>query len=258
VSEDLLIRLGDRVRGRRGSLGLTMRELAEKSGVSERFLVSIEAGKGNVSVVRLADVARALGTSASALLDESGSVVSPTSGDLARSVALVGLRGAGKSSAGAQAAARLGVPFVELDARIAARAGMSAGEIFDLHGAAHYRRLEREELERLLAEPPCVIATAGSLVTDHATYGRLLSRTMVIFLKASPADHFARVVAQGDTRPMANRQNAMKELSAILRARRPLYERAHHMVDTSKLGLPRSIDKLVRLARAQGQGTPQT
>lgn len=228
-----------------------MRELAEKSGVSERFLVSIETGKGNVSVVRLAEVAGALGTSASALLDESDAPAAASAGNLSRSLVLVGLRGAGKSSIGAQAAARLGVAFVELDARIAARAGMSAGEIFDLHGAAHYRKLEREELERLLAEPPCVIATAGSLVTDHATYEHLLSRTTVVFLKATAADHFARVVAQGDTRPMANRQDAMKELGAILRARRPLYERAQHTVDTSALGLPRSIDRVVKLARAR-------
>jgi XRE family transcriptional regulator, aerobic/anaerobic benzoate catabolism transcriptional regulator len=228
-----------------------MRELAEKSGVSERFLVSIEAGRGNVSVVRLADVARALGTSAAALLDESGGTASAPTGMLARSLVLVGLRGAGKSSVGAQAAARLGVPFVELDARISARAGMSAGEIFDLHGAAYYRRLEREELERLLADLPCVIATAGSLVTDHATYEQVLARTTVVFLKATAADHFARVVAQGDTRPMANRKDAMKELGAILRARRALYERAHHTVDTSVLGLPRSIDKVVRLARSR-------
>ncbi len=245
----MLIRLGDRVRGRRGSLGLTMRELAEKSGVSERFLVSIEAGKGNVSVVRLADVARALGTTASALIDESDTAVTAAAGNLERSLVLVGLRGAGKSSVGAQVAARLGVPFVELDARISARAGMSAGEIFDLHGAAHYRKLEREELERLLAEPPCVIATAGSLVTDHATYEHVLARSTVVFLRATAADHFARVIAQGDTRPMANRKNAMQELGAILRTRRALYERAHHTVDTSALGLPRSIDKVVRLAR---------
>ena len=127
---------------------------------------------------------------------------------------------------------------------------MSTGEIFDQHGAAHYRKLERAEIDRVLTEPPCVIATAGSLVTEHATYEQVLARTTVVFLKATAADHFARVVAQGDTRPMANRKDAMQELSGILRARRALYERAHHTVDTSALGLPRSIDKLVRLARS--------
>jgi XRE family transcriptional regulator, aerobic/anaerobic benzoate catabolism transcriptional regulator len=232
-------------------MGFTVRELAKLSGVSERFLVSIESGKGNVSVLRLEDVAVALGTTAASLLAEQAPAPSKAAScALSKTIVLIGLRGAGKSSIGAQAAVRLGVPFVELDARISERAGMSAGEIFDLHGAAHYRKLEREELERLLSEPPCVVATAGSLVTDHATFERILARTTVVFLRASAADHFARVVAQGDTRPMANRSDAMHELDAILRARRPLYERAHHVVDTTALGLPRSIDRVIKLGRA--------
>lgn len=250
----LLRSLGERVRARRQSLGLTVRELAAESGLSERFLVSLEGGKANVSVVRLSDVAEALGVSMAALLEGPGAhdVEAPRS-MLKRTVSLVGLRGAGKSSVGAQAAERLGVRFVELDGRIAQRAGMSVGEIFDLSGAAHYRKLEREELERVLIEPPCVLATAGSLVTENATYERLRAQTTVIWLKAGAEEHFARVVAQGDTRPMSNRKDAMKELRGILRARRALYERAHAVVDTSALGLPRSIDRVVKIA--QGRAT---
>lgn len=237
------------MRARRQSLGLTVRELATESGLSERFLVSLEGGKANVSVVRLLDVAEALGVSISALLEgELAPERDAARSLIKRTASLVGLRGAGKSSVGAQAAERLGVPFVELDARISSRAGMSAGEIFDLSGAAHYRKLEREELERVLAEPPCVLATAGSLVTESATYERLRAQTTVIWLKASAEEHFARVVAQGDTRPMRDRKDAMKELRAILRARRALYERAHAIVDTSALGLRRSIDRVVKIA----------
>jgi XRE family aerobic/anaerobic benzoate catabolism transcriptional regulator len=156
---------------------------------------------------------------------------------------------------GARAAARLGVPFIELDERIAARAGMSPGEIFDVHGVDFYRRVEREELERVLAEEPaCVLATAGSLVTQSATFERLLAAARVVWLKATPQDHFSRVLAQGDTRPMRDREDAMQELEAILRARRALHERAHHIVDTSALGLSRAVSCVVRLARAaEGQ-----
>ncbi|MFO0549488.1 MAG: shikimate kinase [Polyangiaceae bacterium] len=253
----LLTALGERARARRRELGLSLRELALASEISERFLISLEAGQANVSVVRLADLARALETTMVALLedplqrDAHASSPAPAAA-LHRSISLVGLRGAGKSTVGARAAAELGVPFVELDARITGRAGLGAGEIFDLHGFGHYRRLEREELERLVtAEPPCIFATAGSIVTEHATYERLLATTTVVWLKAAPEDHLGRVAAQGDQRPMADRKDAMKELRSILRSRRALYERAHHTIDTSKVGLSRAVRELVRLARHQ-------
>lgn len=250
----LLALLGERVREERKRQGRTVRALAEASGVSERFLVSLEGGNANVSVARLSEIARALGTSAAALLSVDPARRAPPARIAGEGpagiVALTGLRGAGKSSVGRQAAAALTLPFIELDQRIAERAGMGPGEIFDLHGAAYYRRLEREELERVLAEERgALVATAGSLVTESATYERLLGATTVVWLRASAEDHFARVLAQGDERPMAERANAMRELRSILRARRALYERAHHVVDTSKLGLPRSIDRVVRVAR---------
>jgi XRE family aerobic/anaerobic benzoate catabolism transcriptional regulator len=223
-------------------------------------LVDLEGGKGNVSVLKLIVLSDALGLPAGRLLDGDGPDRGPRAmlyprpnararGERTKLVALVGLRGAGKSTIGNQVALRLGAPFIELDALIADRAGMSSGEIFDLHGAAYYRRFERAELERLVAEGSrAVVATAGSLVTDHQTYDYLLEQATVIWLKASAEDHHARVLAQGDTRPMLERSDAMEELRAILRARGPLYERAHHVVDTSKLGLSRAIDRVARIA----------
>ncbi|MCK6591921.1 MAG: helix-turn-helix domain-containing protein [Polyangiaceae bacterium] len=246
----LLDQLGARVRARRLDLSLTLRELAGRSGVSERFLVLVEGGRANISVVRLADIARALGTSASELLSDETAGTAPEADPQRPLVALLGLRGAGKTSIGEQAAIRLGVPFIELDARIAERAGMSLAEIFELHGGEYYRRLEREELEGLVqARAPGIVATGGGLVTDHAAFARLRESAVTIWLKASAEDHWNRVVAQGDIRPMANRTDAMKELRGLLRARRALYELADHEVDTSALGLSRSVDRVVKLTR---------
>jgi XRE family aerobic/anaerobic benzoate catabolism transcriptional regulator len=169
-------------------------------------------------------------------------------------VALLGLRGAGKSTVGAAAARRLGLPFVELDERVAERAGASLAQIFELHGLAYYRRLTQEELTRLLASgAPALVATGGGLVADHAAFDLLRRGALTIWLKAKPQDHWSRVVAQGDARPMANRSGAMNELRALLRARRALYEQADHVVDTSALGLDRSVDRVVRLCRATMQ-----
>ena len=126
---------------------------------------------------------------------------------------------------------------------------MSVGEMFDLHGPTYYRRVERQELERLLAQPgPAVVATAGNIVGDSGTFELLLGATTTIWLRASAEDHYTRVVAQGDTRPMANRKNAMQELRDLLRARRALYERAEHTVDTSRLGLERATRRVVAIA----------
>ncbi len=261
-SSPILERLGERVRGRRKELALTLRELAARSGVSERFLVLLEGGRANVSVTRLDELGRALGTSASALIaagphEHEAEARLPRGADAHVShgarrplVALLGLRGAGKTAIGERAARRLALPFLELDAGVIARAGMSLGELFELHGGDYYRRLERAEIERLVtAGATGILATGGSLVTDHATFDRLRGAAVTIWLKAKPADHWARVVAQGDARPMANRSGAMNELRALLRARRALYERADHVVDTSALGLDRAVDRVVRIAR---------
>jgi XRE family transcriptional regulator, aerobic/anaerobic benzoate catabolism transcriptional regulator len=167
-------------------------------------------------------------------------------------VTLLGLRGAGKSTIGRAASERLAIPFVELDAEVERRAGMSSGEIFELHGRTYYYRLERQELERLAAVGHrAIVATAGSIVTDHPSLEHLLSTTVTIWLRAKPEDHYRRVLAQGDARPMENRADAMLELRGLLHARRALYERARHVVDTSSLGLSRSIDRVVRITRAE-------
>jgi XRE family aerobic/anaerobic benzoate catabolism transcriptional regulator len=245
----LLDRLAASVRARRKDRALTLRELGQSAGVSERFLVLLEAGRANVSVVKLDDIARALGSTASALLaDESAHAA----GEAARPplVALLGLRGSGKSAIGARAAARLGWPFVELDEAVEAHAGMALAELFELHGGDYYRRVQREEVARLVgAGAGGFLATGGGLVADHETFGRLRGAALTIWLKARAEDHYARVLAQGDTRPAANREDAMRELRALLRARRPLYELADHVVDTSALGLERSVERVVRCAR---------
>jgi XRE family aerobic/anaerobic benzoate catabolism transcriptional regulator len=234
------------VRHHRKELALTLRELSQLCGVSERFLVLLEGGRANVSVLRLHDIAAALGTSAAALLDGGDEAAAR----VGRLVALIGLRGAGKSTIGARAAARLGLPFLELDALVAARAGMGLASIFEMHGDTYYRRLEREELARLAAAGrAAVIATGGSLVTDHTTFDLLRRHAATIWLRAMPEDHWSRVVDQGDARPMEGRADAMEELRALLRARRPLYEQADFMVDTSALGLARSVDRVVKIAR---------
>ncbi|WP_437725990.1 shikimate kinase [Sorangium sp. So ce861] len=258
----ILAHLAGRLRQRRQELAFTLRELAELAGVSERFLVLLESGRANVSVVKLEDIGRALGTSAAALL-AAGELApeeaprGPASGEAGAGgvlVALLGLRGAGKTTIGGRAAARLGVPFLELDGLVAARAGMSLAALFEIHGNAYYRRLEREELARLAdARAHGIMATGGGLVTDPATFERLRRCAVTVWLRAKPEDHWLRVVEQGDARPMANRADAMKELRALFQARRALYEQADFVVDTSALGLARSVDRVVKIAREAGR-----
>ncbi|XXX78811.1 shikimate kinase [Sorangium sp. So ce134] len=257
----ILAHLAGRLRQRRQELALTLRELAGLAGVSERFLVLLESGRANVSVVKLEDIGRALGTSAAALLsagelaqEEPGGPAAGEAGAGGGLVALLGLRGAGKTTIGGRAAARLGVPFLELDGLVAARAGMSLAALFEIHGNAYYRRLEREELARLAdARAHGIIATGGGLVTDPATFERLRRCAVTVWLRAKPEDHWRRVVEQGDARPMANRADAMKELRALFQARRALYEQADFVVDTSALGLARSVDRVVKIAREAGR-----
>ncbi|MBT8493781.1 MAG: helix-turn-helix domain-containing protein [Deltaproteobacteria bacterium] len=225
--EALLTTVGARVRALREERGYSRRVLSERCGVSERFLAQLESGQGNISLARFADVALALGTSPAALLAGS-------SQPQARAIALLGVRGAGKSTVGQALADRRGVDFVELDREIEHAAGISLAQIFELHGESYYRRVERQVLAALLAtDRAMVLATGGSIVTDPESYELLRSRARTIWLKARPEDHWNRVVEQGDQRPMAENPHAFAELKALLSAREPLYARADHVVDTA-------------------------
>ena len=219
--------LARRARARRLEKGWTLRKVAERSGVSPRYLVQLESGRGNISVRRLADVARALDTTPAELLADDD-------GPPPRIVALLGLRGAGKTSVGRRLARRLRVPFVELDRRIEQAADLSLSELFSLHGEDYYRRLERETLQQVLAESRAlVLATGGGIVTSPETYALLRRATTTVWLRARPEDHWNRVVRQGDRRPMADHPQAMADLRALLASREPLYAQAAVTVDTT-------------------------
>lgn len=251
--EQLLHELGVVVRARRAELGLTMRVLAGKAGVSERFLAQLEAGEGNISVARLEDVAEALGTSGGELLLAASHAQRAAASASRPVVALVGLRGAGKSSVGAKVAGALGVAFVELDELIAREAQMTLPSIFEIHGERYYRGVEREVLRRLLDQDKAmVVATGGSIVTDEATWTLLRERARTVWLKARPEDHWDRVVAQGDVRPMRGRPRAMNELRQLLGAREPLYQQADVVVDTSSRTLAGVVSEVLATAQPPG------
>src|SRR6476620_823823 len=188
MADPLLQALGRRARARRLERGWTLREVAERSDLSPRFLVQLEAGRGNISVRRLAGLARALDTTPAALLTESDEPVRPV-------IALLGLRGAGKTTVGRRLARRLRVPFVELDRRIERAADLSLSELFSLHGEDYYRRLERDALNEVLGEHRgLVIATGGGIVTSPETYAQLRRSAITVWLRAKPEDHWNRVV----------------------------------------------------------------
>jgi XRE family aerobic/anaerobic benzoate catabolism transcriptional regulator len=233
-----------------------MRELGERAGVSERFLVQLETGDANISVARLEDVAEALGSTAAKLLTSASEQPRGATPQPLPVVALLGLRGAGKSSIGAKIARRLRVPFIELDALVAREAGMSLDTIFEMHGEAYFHRLERTTLRRLLDESEgrgAVIATGGSIVTDKETFALLKERAITLWLKARARDHWDRVVAQGDARPMRGRTNAMSELKSLLRLRKPLYSQAAQTVDTSNMPLDETVERVLKAVKAASE-----
>jgi XRE family aerobic/anaerobic benzoate catabolism transcriptional regulator len=218
----------------------TIRELAERSGVSVRFLVQLEAARGNISVKRLDDLARAFTMPAAELLRTED--LEP------RPIALLGLRGAGKTTIGKALARHLHLRFVELDRRIEKAADMSLAEVFSLYGEEYYRRLERETLAAVLAERrPIVLATGGGIVTSPQTYALLNKSATTVWLRASPEDHWNRVVSQGDRRPMADHPQAMADLRALLAAREPLYAGADQTIDTSGRTVQAIVDDLSSL-----------
>ena len=238
-STSLLRGLGERVRKLRRQKGWSRRELSSRAAVSERFLSQVEGGAGNPSVKSLARIAHSLGTTPSALLADASR---------ASLVALLGLRGAGKSTVGAALASRLRVPFVELDQRIEETAGLSLNEIFEVHGEESYRRWERQALESLLATGgPAVVAAGGGIVAHGDTFDLLRRHAVTIWLKARPEEHWDRVVAQGDHRPMANDPLAQESLRDLLARREPLYQTADHTVNTSGVPVQRIVERIEEL-----------
>jgi len=225
--EDLyLSRLGERVRGWRTGHGMTRKQLASASGVSERYLAQLEAGEGNISVLLLRKVAHAMSVSVEALVREEEAQEKP--------IALLGLRGAGKSTLGAKLSQALHVPFVELDQEVEKEAGAKLGEVFAMYGQDAYRRFERRALERVLSQNGrAVIATGGSLVTDATNFDLLRDRCHCVWLKASPEEHMARVIAQGDMRPFKGRSAALDEIRKLLSDRDALYGKSHLTLNTS-------------------------
>ena len=240
----LLSQIGRRVKDRRTSMGWTLKDIAKRSGVSTRFLSDLEGGKGNISVMRLASVVRALDVELVSLM--------PSEEKHPETVTLVGLRGAGKSTIGKALAKHLGVPFVELDALIEMESNLSLGELFSLHGEAYYKRLAYDVVLKLFArDKPMVLSTGGSIVTDPETWHLLKRRSHTVWLKAKPEDHWKRVLGQGDTRPMASRASAMTELRSILSLRSPLYAEAAQIVDTSSMRVSGAVKSIAATLQAR-------
>jgi XRE family aerobic/anaerobic benzoate catabolism transcriptional regulator len=236
LETDFLQQLGERVRAWRAEHATTRRALASASGVSERFLAQLEAGQGNISVLRLRALARAMRVPLESLVRET---------QKKELVALVGLRGAGKSTLGAKLAEALQVPFVELDKEVEKEAGAELGEVFAMYGQDAFRRFERRALERVLAQHPrAVIAAGGSLVTAADTYRQLLARCFCVWLKTRPEEHMARVIAQGDMRPFKGRSAALDEIKKLLEDRESLYARADATLETSGKTVRQSLAEL--------------
>jgi XRE family aerobic/anaerobic benzoate catabolism transcriptional regulator len=270
--DELLERLGQKVRALRAGRGMTRKMLAADSAVSERYLAQLEQGQGNISIGLLHRVALALRTDLSALV-RGGKAVSAeqvlineliqrletddqhralqllyqnfsTSHDCKR-IALVGLRGAGKTALGSRLADQLDVPFVQLVTEIEKLGGMPVAEILSLSGQDGYRRLEEKALFDVLARmEKCVIETGGSIVSETRLLNTLLTTCYVIWIKASPEEHMQRVIDQGDMRPIESNDDAMAALRRILEARAPYYAQAHTIIDTADSKLEESLQQL--------------
>lgn len=242
----LLQALGRKVRALRQAHGLSLQALADRAALSRRFLIELEAGRANPSLLSLAGLARALRLD---LADLCRLTAAPSP----RRIALVGLRGAGKSTVGRALAERLEVPFVELDRWVQEQAGMSSAEIFELEGGEGFRRREAEALEAWLSRhAEGVLAVAGGLAENESGWQRLLASCTVVWLRATPQDHWQRVLAQGDARPMQGMPDARARLERMWLTREPAYARAHHVVDTSGRSPMAAVeDVLAATARAR-------
>lgn len=247
-----LAALGQRVRVLRARRGMTRRILAAQSGVSERYISAVEAGTGNGSILLLRALAAALNVELRAVLEDSGEPLAPPAerAPFYRDrIALIGLRGAGKSTLGRLLASRLDVPFLELDGEIEKEAGLGLGEIMELHGQPGFRRLERAVLDRLIAtHSKAVIAAGGGIVAEAETFERLLAACLTVWVKASPEAHMQRVIDQGDLRPMRDNRRSMADLRDILASREALYARADVQLETTGRDVEDALDQLVGFA----------
>lgn len=270
---DFLLWLGTRVRELRNRRGMTRRIMSHEADISERHLAQIESGDGNVSIVLLRRIAVTLGVSLQDLFEtrpsnpEREAVASfldrlpparlqeaisrlqaefaSTESDRLQRVALIGLRGAGKSTLGARLSRNTGTPLIELDTEIERENGMSQADIFSLYGQASYRLMERRVLERVIREnSSAILSVGGGIVSERDTYDLLLSNCYTVWIKAQPEEHMARVMAQGDFRAMAGNDQAMDDLRRILEAREPLYRQADAELDTSGSTVNASFSKL--------------
>jgi XRE family aerobic/anaerobic benzoate catabolism transcriptional regulator len=281
MTEDLdpetlfLEQLGQRVRTMRALHGMSRKVLAKVSGISERYIAQLESGKGNVSIVLLRRVSNAMGAHLEDLIPATEPAPDwPVLRDLLRKatpnqiaqakdvlsgngasaqrrmafagIALIGLRGAGKSTLGKMLAKKIGWSFVELNKEIEAQNGLSVAEIIALYGQEGFRRMEQAALGQLLARKELmVLATGGGIVSEPLTFDLILSSFYTIWLKAEPEEHMARVRRQGDLRPMADDRSAMAELRTILLSREPLYARASAVVDTAGLSVDNAAARLI-------------
>ncbi len=272
---EFLALLGERVRTLRARRGMTRKALTRDSGVSERFLAQLESGEGNISIVKLRHVARAMGLPVEhvvqtgperpvelTLLIQSLGRLTPTQLGEARAllsnllansgrrqrIALIGLRGAGKTTLGRLAASALNVPLIELGSAIEQEAGITLSEIFSLYGQAAYRRYEARALQRAVeANERFILVPGGSIVSEPATFDILLNSCFTIWIRASPEEHMARVLAQGDHRPMSDSSEAMRDLERILAGRESMYAKAEATLDTTGSSIDASLSALLAL-----------
>lgn len=277
---DLLALIGGRVRGLRARRGMTRKVLARDSSVSERYLAQLEQGHGNISIARLLDIADALGVETAELLRGEAEVSAEFSliDELVRRlppmeqkqalgllrqqfsehpgqrghVALIGLRGAGKTTLGGLLAEKLARPFVRLVGEIEHAARLRISEIFSLSGQKGYRRLEERALKEAIKRlEPCIIEAGGSIVAEPNTFNILMTSCFVIWVRATPEEHMQRVTAQGDMRPMAGNPEAMKDLIGILEEREPYYSQAHAILDTAGQTVSDSFVRLQEIIAAR-------
>ncbi|MDU8943138.1 helix-turn-helix transcriptional regulator [Ovoidimarina sediminis] len=279
-TDRLMAQVGARVRRAREMKNIPRRVLSDRSGVSPRYLAQLEAGDGNISIALLSHVAAALDLRIEWLVGEDDPWTSDTlrvaeafrtasaatrravldtlspggaGPRRARRIALIGLRGAGKSTLGARAGAALGLPFVELNREIEAASGMPLAEVMALYGQDGYRAMEAEALGRIIeGHDAAILAVAGGIVAEPDTYATLLTRFHTIWVRTTPEEHMARVRAQGDTRPMAGNPEAMTQLRALLTAREPVYGRADARLDTSGQPVETSLRELLDLIDTHG------